>query len=80
MITPNQFVKTTINKLCASETSKQLINTFLDAQNGWKTATGEIRGGFTRLGLRQEQVETIKNIFNKLLVLLSEKERLNGGN
>lgn len=80
MITQERFVKTTINKLCASETSQQLISTFLDARNGWKTANGETRGGFARLGLRQEQIETIKNIFNKLFILLSEKEKLNGGN
>ena len=75
-MTSTRFLQTTIDKMCEAENSNELHKIYCDAKNGWKTATGEDRGGFDRLRIPQIYRMIIENVYYKILYLLIQKEHL----
>ena len=65
-----RFIQTTIDKLCQAQTVEELDKAYNDAKDGWKTATGEDRGGFARLHLRLIHIAIIDMVYTKMRAML----------
>lgn len=75
-MTSTRFLQTTIEKMCEAKTSAELHQVYKDAKDGWKTATGEDRGGFERLRIPQIYITIIKSVFYRLLYIMIENEKI----
>ena len=69
-----KFMNTTITKLCDARSTGALNKAYTDARDGWKTAKGEDRGGFDRLGLSNLDVSLINKVYNRLFNLMEKED------
>lgn len=75
-MTQLRFTQTALIKMCDSQNTSELDQSYHDARDGWVTANGESRGGFDRLRLKQIYRFIINLVYNTMKKLLTKIERL----